>query len=166
MSEKGQEPFHVYRDHDGRSPIHVIGLGLPGGGLPLGHPLVPRADVLVGGKAVLDALAGNPAEKMVGDSDTATLYARMEALRDQGKTLVVLCSGDPLFFGLGARLAERFGASSVRALPGISSLQAAASPAGLPWEGVRSVSLPGREAFPPLAGALTTREPVAGLCDR
>ncbi len=147
-------------------PIYVLGLGLPGQrALPFSHPVLNRADVLIGGKAQLALFASHPAEKLPVGADTKALYARMADLRAKGKALVALCSGDPLFFGLGARLAERFGSSSIRVLPGISSLQAAAALVGLAWEDVRPVSLHGRKNMLPLAHALLNAAPVFLLCD-
>ena len=149
------------------APLYVIGLGLPAGGgessarrgffsCPAldSHPLLAAAEVLVGGKAQLAALADHPAEKLVVGADMPALYERLDANRRAGRIQVVLCNGDPLFFGLGARLAERFGPDGLRVLPGTSSLQAAAAFLGLPWENVTSVSLHGRSSRLPLARAL------------
>ena len=143
-------------------PVYVVGLGLPvagdGSAVSFGrnavHPVLAGADVLVGGKAQLAAFADHPAEKLLVGADMASLYERIEANRKAGRMQVVLCNGDPLFFGLGARLAERFDPESLRVLPGVSSLQAAASFLGLAWENAESVSLHGRASWLPLAHAL------------
>lgn len=148
-------------------PLYVIGLGLPAGGngaasrrgfsfCPVldSHPALAAAEVLVGGKAQLAVFADHPAEKLVVGADMPSLYERLEANRHAGRIQVVLCNGDPLFFGLGARLAERFGPDGLRVLPGTSSLQAAAAFLGLPWENMTPVSLHGRSSRLPLAHAL------------
>ncbi len=149
------------------APLYVIGLGLPADGegaasrpefslcpALASHPVLAAVEILVGGKAQLAAFAEHPAEKLVVGADMAALYKRLDANRRAGRIQVVLCNGDPLFFGLGARLAERFGPESLRVLPGTSSLQAAAAFLGLPWENVASVSLHGRSSRLPLAHAL------------
>ena len=149
------------------APLYVIGLGLPAGGgegasrrgasscpAPTSHPVLAAAEVLVGGKAQLAAFADHPAEKLVVSADMTALYDRLAANRRAGRIQVVLCNGDPLFFGLGARLAERFGPDGLRVLPGTSSLQSAAAFLGLPWENVMPVSLHGRSSRLPLAHAL------------
>ena len=144
------------------APLYVIGLGLPfsaegdspGFSWSIDHPAMASADVLIGGRAQLAAFSSHPAEKLLVAADAAKLYARIESNRDAGKTQVVLCGGDPLFFGLGARLAERFGTESLHILPGTSSLQAAAAFLGMAWESVESVSLHGRNSRLPLAHAL------------
>ena len=142
-------------------PIYVMGMGLPvvGDGSAASfacvvHPVLAGADVLVGGKAQLAAFADHPAEKLSVGADMVSLYERMEANQKAGRSQVVLCNGDPLFFSLGARLAERFGPEALRVLPGVSSLQAAASFLGLAWENAESVSLHGRTSWLPLAHAL------------
>ena len=157
------------------APLYVIGLGLPADGegaasrrgfsscpALAAHPVLASAEILVGGKAQLAAFADHPAEKLVVGADMPALYERLEANRRAGRIQVVLCNGDPLFFGLGARLAERFGPKALRVLPGTSSLQAAAAFFGLPWENVTPVSLHGRSSRLPLAHALVAARAGGG----
>lgn len=151
-------------------PVYLLGLGLPhsaecAGYSPSSNPILQKADVLVGGRAQLAPFADHRAEKLIVTSEVETLYRRMESLRSEGKLLVALCSGDPMFFGLGARLAERFGPENLRLLPALSSMQAAASYLCLPWENMRPVSLHGRKSMLPLAHALMEHSHVFLLCD-
>lgn len=59
--------------------------------------------------------------------------ARIAEVLDTGTDVVVLCEGDPFFYGsfmyLNARLSERY---AVEVVPGITSIAAAASALGLP----------------------------------
>lgn len=150
-------------------PIYLLGLGMPStqeSARPgLTHPVLDKADVLVGGRSQLAPFAGHPAQKLLVDADTEGLYRRIGALRAQGKLLAALCSGDPLYFGLGARLAERFGPDALRVVPGLSSMQAAAAFLGIPWENMRSISLHGRSDMLPLAHALLEEKNLCLLCD-
>ena len=153
-------------------PIYLLGLGIPCSETPRfpshAQGILEKADVLIGGHAQLGLLAAHPAEKLQIGADTENLYRRMAELRAQGKLLVALCSGDPLYYGLGARLAERFGPDALRVVPNLSSLQAATAFLGLPWENMRSVSLHGRNSMLPLAHALVEAGeagPVCLLCD-
>lgn len=154
-------------------PIHVFGLGLPvledGASVPLfrrlSHPAIDAAGVLVGGRAELAPYADHPAEKLPAGKNTNALYAAIQANSAAGRRQAVLCSGDPLFFGLGACLVARLGREALRIYPGTSSLQAAAALAGLPWESVRAVSLHGRGDWLPLAHALLGATPVFVLTD-
>ncbi|WP_350335971.1 precorrin-2 C(20)-methyltransferase [Coralliovum pocilloporae] len=70
--------------------------------------------------------------------DTAS--EEIAAVLDQGKTVVVLCEGDPFFYGsfmyLHDRLADRF---KVKVVPGVSSLMACASMYGRPLAGRNDV---------------------------
>lgn len=150
--------------------VHVLGLGLPGENGVFSvpdwcRPLLDRAEVLIGGQAALAAHSGHPAEKLVVDADTEGLYAAIRRNRAAGKRQLVLCGGDPLFFGLGARLAGQLGREAVRVVPGVSSLQAAAACLGLSWEHARTVSLHGRSFMLPLAHALISGDPVFVLTD-
>lgn len=59
--------------------------------------------------------------------------------------VVVLASGDPGFFGIVRVLAERFGAQALDVRPGVSSVAAAFSRVGLPWDDAVVVSAHGRD---------------------
>ena len=159
-------------------PVFVLGLGLPVRPGPATdppaaaslaaverHPLLQTADVIIAGKAQLAALDAHPAEKIAISADTQSLYDSIKKNREAGKRQVVLCSGDPLLFGLGARLIEVLGAEAVRVVPGVSSLQGAAACLGIAWEGIRVISLHGRSDWLPLAHALLSRSPVFLLTD-
>ena len=151
------------------APIHVIGLGLAApkatADALLAIPAVRNAELLVAGKSLLALLADHPAEKLAVGADTTALYAALAQGRATGKRQCVLCSGDPLFFGLGARLAEALGPDALMVHPGVSSLQAAAALLGTPWERIRAVSLHGRQSYLPLAQALMSDAPVFILTD-
>ena len=59
-------------------------------------------------------------------------------------TLVVLASGDPMFYGIGATLVRLLGAAQVTVLPHPSSVSLAAARLGWPLDDVDVVSLVGR----------------------
>lgn len=148
-------------------PVHVLGLGLPG---PARRalfelPQLRLAQVLVAGPAVLAELEGHPAQKLTVDADLAGLVETLRRNRQAGKRQTVLCNGDPLFFGLGSRLAVDLGPEALVLHPGLSSLQAAAALLGRPWHNLRAVSLHGRNARLPLAQALMEGAPVFLLTD-
>ncbi len=149
------------------APLYLMGLGMPLGGPEGASPVLlpPGVEVLIGGRAQLAAFAAHPAEKIAVGADMEQLFRAVAANRRAGRVQAALCSGDPLFFGLGARLLERFGPEGARVLPGVSSLQAACAVLGLPWEKARPVSLHGRGTLLPLAHALTAGGPVFVLAD-
>ncbi|MBM9468119.1 precorrin-2 C(20)-methyltransferase [Nakamurella leprariae] len=85
--------------------------------------------------------------------------ARLAVHLDAGRTVVVLCEGDPLFYGsymyLHDRLSPRFPAEVV---PGVTSVSAAAAAAGLPL--VRH-----EDVLTVLPGTLPTEELARRLAD-
>lgn len=74
--------------------------------------------------------------------------------------VAILASGDPLFFGIGRALCNRFGAERVTIYPALSSMQLAFAHFKEPWENAAFISLHGRgNAIPPglLASLLRQR---------
>jgi precorrin-6Y C5,15-methyltransferase (decarboxylating) len=69
----------------------------------------------------------------------------MEFIRSnfEKEAVVLLSSGDPLFFGIGRRVIDEFGRSSVELLPDLSSMQIAFSKIREPWDDVFLMSLHG-----------------------
>ncbi|WP_353115685.1 precorrin-6y C5,15-methyltransferase (decarboxylating) subunit CbiE [Nitratidesulfovibrio sp.] len=153
-----------------RPPVTVIGCGLRGTPLPPGHAAVlAQAQVLAGGARLLDSFPEHPGQRIViGAALDAALQA-MDACRTRGLRVAVLADGDPLFFGIGARLAGHFGPDALRVLPAASCLQQAAARLALPWQDARCVSLHGRNDYRPLASALRRAQhegvPVCVLTD-
>lgn len=74
----------------------------------------------------------------------------------QNSDVAVLASGDPLFFGIGRTMLERFGPERVEIFPAISAVQLACARFKLPWDDLTLISLHGR---PPglLAGKVLAR---------
>ncbi len=60
------------------------------------------------------------------------------------KSLVILTTGDPMWFGAGASLASRLGPDGCEVVPAVSGLQLAAAHLGWPIQDCRIVSIHGR----------------------
>ncbi len=136
-------------------PLTVVGCGLRGSPLPPGHAaVIADAQALAGGARLLEAFADHPGERIVIGAPLDPALAAIDACRARGLRVAVLADGDPLFFGIGARLARHFGPDALRVLPAASSLQEAAARLALPWQETRCVSLHGRDDFRPLTAAL------------
>ncbi|MCW5209036.1 precorrin-6y C5,15-methyltransferase (decarboxylating) subunit CbiE, partial [Desulfobulbus sp. US1] len=58
--------------------------------------------------------------------------------------VAILASGDPLFFGIGRTLLERFGPERVHIYPALSAVQLACTRFKLPWDDLPLISLHGR----------------------
>ncbi|WP_260260309.1 precorrin-6y C5,15-methyltransferase (decarboxylating) subunit CbiE [Vibrio intestinalis] len=82
----------------------------------------------------------------------------IESRLDDGLQVVVLASGDPLFFGIGAMLNKRLSLKA-RVIPSLSSMQLACAELGWPWQEASFISLHGRERF-----GLTARLQSTELC--
>jgi precorrin-6Y C5,15-methyltransferase (decarboxylating) len=137
-------------------PILVLGLD-PGA---LDAParllsLLAGVQVLAGGKRQLAAFPAFPGRRLPVTSPLDAVLDALDEARCQGLSVAVLADGDPLFFGLGVRLAQRFGPASLRFLPSPSAVQLAAARLGLPWAEAPVVSLHGRSDPAPLLAALS-----------
>ena len=78
---------------------------------------------------------------------------------------MVLASGDPLFFGIGARLVTALGGENVVIYPNISSVAAAFARIKEPWGNARVISLHGRNNKSVLLKALEKENVVAVFTD-
>ncbi len=107
--------------------ITVVGMGEDGleslG--PAARTAVETADVLAGGERHLAKVPATGAERLTWG---AGFPEALEKIAERcGKRVVVLASGDPMFFGVGTLVTERFGADALTILPvpGAFSLAAA-----------------------------------------
>lgn len=146
-------------------PISIIGMGIaPDDLTDRQRSMIEAADILVGGRRHLDAFGHLDCRRRAIDKDLNGLGDFLEQhLVDHA--IVVLTSGDPLFFGIGAFLVHRLGADKVRILPNVSAVAAAFARLGEPWQDVRVVSLHGRNHTGTLLRYLAGGEQVAVYTD-
>jgi len=97
-----------------------------------------------------------PPVVLLSTDQPAVLIPQLQQALEQGLRTVVLASGDPLWFGIGRLLLDRFGRARLRFHPAPSSLQLAFARIGRPWQDASWVSLHGREPEP-LAARLQQR---------
>lgn len=128
-----------------RRPVTLVGVGADGcASLPArAAGAVAAADVLAGGERQLAFFPQFRGERLVLGKDVAAAIDRIAALADE-HAVCVLASGDPLFFGIGARLVARVGADHVEVLPQPTSVQWACARAGIAWEDALLLSVHGR----------------------
>jgi len=142
-----------------RVVIHVIGTdasGLQGLGMRQ-RRLVEQAQLLAAPARLLKELGALLASRVLVSTDQpAQLIGDLQQGIAQGMQIVVLASGDPLWFGIGRLLLDRFGSETLRFHPAPSSLQLAFARIGRPWQDAGWVSLHGREPEP-LAARLQQR---------
>ncbi len=124
--------------------LAVIGIGEEGwtGLSGAARSLVEGAELVVGGTRHLSLIARTAGESLAWKSPLADTLPEIERWR--GRRVVVLASGDPLCYGVGALLARRFAPEDMIVLPSPSAFSLAASRLLWPLEACRSLSLHGR----------------------
>jgi precorrin-6Y C5,15-methyltransferase (decarboxylating) len=115
---------------------------------------VEAAQVLVGGERHHALLPEHPAERIVFKQDAAHLADQVARLAEDGQRVVVLASGDPVFFGIGPWLTRRLGPEAVRIYPNLSSVQLAFARLGEAWQDAVVLSAHGRPLGPLVEQAL------------
>lgn len=135
--------------------LDVVGIGEDGlaGLSESARQLVLAAEVLVGGQRHLELVPETGALRIPWRSPLAVTLDEIAARA--GRRIVVLASGDPLWFGVGRTLCARFGPTAVRIHPHVSAFQLACARLGWPLEEVTTVSLHGR----PLAALARLLQP-------
>ena len=126
------------------TPIQVIGIGLDGvaGVSPRLLPLIEQAAILVGSDRHLSYFPNHSGQRW----SLLEIESRLQAHLNQSAPalIVILTSGDPLFFGLGRRLLQALPAEKLTFHPHISSVQLAFNRAKLPWQDAALISVHGR----------------------
>ncbi len=146
-------------------PVTIIGMGVsPEDLTERQRSIIAAADILVGGRRLLDRFPDVDCERRVIDRDLAGVGDFIEAHMAE-RAIVVLASGDPLFFGIGAYLGRRLGADRVCIRPNVSAVAAAFARLGTPWQGVRVVSLHGRQRLGAMLRDLAAGDTVAVYTD-
>ncbi|PDT36226.1 cobalamin biosynthesis bifunctional protein CbiET [Sinorhizobium sp. FG01] len=125
--------------------LTVIGIGEDGvAGLgDEAKRLIAAAPVVFGGVRHIELAAS----LIQGESEAwqSPFEKSVEAIASRrGSPVVVLASGDPFLYGVGATLARRIDASEIRTIPAPSAFSLAASRLGWPLQDVATVSLHGR----------------------
>lgn len=92
----------------------------------------------------------------------ALVQATLELTRGD---VVILATGDPLFFGIGRTLLHAFGPDRIVVYPALSSMQIAFSRFKIPWDDARFLSLHGRETNN-LAASILTHDKVFLFTDQ
>jgi precorrin-6Y C5,15-methyltransferase (decarboxylating) len=147
------------------TPVVVIGMGLSPKDLTEEHlRQISAADILAGGRRHLEPFKELPAEKKVVTGDLSELIRFIQERMDR-KRIVVLASGDPLFYGIGSVLVEALGRDHVVVYPNVSSVAGAFARIRESWHEARIISLHGRDNDSELLDALEHDEKIAVLTD-
>jgi precorrin-6B C5,15-methyltransferase / cobalt-precorrin-6B C5,C15-methyltransferase len=124
--------------------LTVVGIGEDGidGLSAAASAAIAAAQTLVGGKRHLELVGTTQAECFEWSSP---LDATLDLIAARRNTrVVVLASGDPMWFGIGATLLKRFSIDDMAVLPHVSAFALAAAAMGWPLDAVEKLSLHGR----------------------
>ncbi|NNG02112.1 MAG: precorrin-6y C5,15-methyltransferase (decarboxylating) subunit CbiE [Desulfobacteraceae bacterium] len=147
-------------------PVQIIGLGMSPTDLTAAHlDLIRRADILVAGERHLAFFADLNMQKKVIDKHLGALAEFIRQERDAGKAVVVVASGDPLYYGIGAYLSRTLGPGNIRIHPNVSTAAAAFARIGEPWHQATVVSLHGRSRKDDVLSAMNTGKTIGVYTD-
>ncbi len=151
------------------SPVHVVGIGLDGaaGLTDAVRQLVEQATLLVGSDRHLSYFPNHTASRLVlGDLTQAIREIRNQLAADEPNScIVVLVSGDPLFFGLGRLLLEELPREQLTFHPHLSSVQLAFHRVKVPWQDAQVISAHGRSLEQLTVALQQGMEKIAVLTD-
>lgn len=129
--------------------ITLIGMGDDGmAGLPQSTSArIEAADIIVGSARLLGHLPDLMAEKHKWPSPFDPMVSQLHkwARKSASKSVVILATGDPMWFGAGSTLLRHFQPSEIEVMPHISAFQLAASRMGWALQNTETLSLHGRQ---------------------
>ncbi len=129
----------------GEGKVFIVGVGDDGlaGLTNPARQIVLSADLIFGSEQTLSRVSEVAAEKVQVGTDLREVVRRVENERTQ-KQIVVLATGDPLFYGVARYLCERVGKDHFDVLPHVSSMQLAFARVKESWEDAYLTSLANR----------------------
>ena len=146
-------------------PIDIIGMGQSKKDLTQNHlDIINRCDVLVAGRRYLEMFDLPDIQKI---SITGSIKNIVETIKKQMdiSKVVVLASGDPLFYGIGSTLIQYFHKEQINIHSNISSISAAFAAIKEPWHDAKIISLHGKKSKPFCFSTLAGESKVVFLTD-
>ena len=124
--------------------VHIVGIGDDGveGMTAHARRLVEAADVLVGPESCAQLMPAGLRSRLVPASNLEELVERIEA--GASKRIVVLASGDPLFYGTARYVCSKLGKDRFEVVPHVSSMQLAFARVKESWEEAFLANLAGQ----------------------
>jgi precorrin-6Y C5,15-methyltransferase (decarboxylating) len=118
-----------------KGKVHIIGVAPDGASslLPEARRLVNRAEIVFGGKRLLDMFPSLTGDKIAVRNNLAEVTDLIKKnLRH--KRIAVLASGDPNFYGIAGYLTGKLGKDIIEIIPNISAMQVAFARIKESWE--------------------------------
>ncbi len=124
--------------------VHIVGIGDDGveGMTAQARRLVESADVLVGPESCAPLMPSGLRSRLVVAGNLEELVERIEA--GGQKRIVVLASGDPLFYGTARYVCSKLGKERFEVVPHVSSMQLAFARVKESWEDAFLANLSGQ----------------------
>ena len=124
--------------------LHIVGIGEDGmdGLLPATRAVVEAAEVIVGGDRHHRLSEAVTAERVAWPSPFDALIELLMSFK--GRRVVVLATGDPLWFSVGARIGRAIDPSEITYHPQVSAFQLASARMGWSVADVETLTVHGR----------------------
>ncbi len=127
--------------------IHIIGLGVSEAP-ELSYAAIKvleNADIVIGSERQLKTIEQKTQAQHLVLPKLSELKACIDKyLENNNQKIVVLASGDPLYYGIGRWFTQHFSAEQLHFYPGVSSIQEACHKQGFALQDVTVLSLHGR----------------------
>jgi len=116
------------------SKIYIVGVNDDGmdGLTAAAEAIVRQGELLIGGAETLNAVNDSDAERFEVGFDLEEVVGRIS--QADGKRIVLLATGDPLFYGTARYLCERLGKERFEVIPHVSSMQLAFARVKESWD--------------------------------
>ena len=123
------------------SKVHIIGIGDDGleGMTSTARALLEQADLVIGSEHTLRLTPPTRAERMVVSASLEPVVERIAA--SGSRRVVIVVSGDPLFYGMARYLCDKLGKDRFEVVPHVSSMQLAFARVKESWEEAYLTSL-------------------------
>ena len=147
--------------------IQVVGIGLNGReSLPKKiQTIVDNANLLVGSDRHLSYFPEHLGDKVI-ISNFSDDMKTLQQVKSYHQSIVILVSGDPLFFGLGRLLLEQFDPAELEFHPHVSSIQLGFNKVKIPWHDATIISGHGRHLDELISSLQQGKEKIAILTDK
>lgn len=124
--------------------LHIVGIGEDGmdGLTPATRAVVEAAEVIIGGDRHHELAPNVAAQRIAWPSPFDALIDQIRSLQD--KRVVILATGDPLWFSVGARIGRAIDPSEIIYHPQLSAFQLAAARMGWSLADVETLTVHGR----------------------
>ncbi len=125
--------------------VYILGMAPDGAAslLPQARRIVKRAEIVLGGKRLLDAFPSLNGEKIAIGNNLAEVSDLIKSNLGH-KRIVILASGDPNFFGIASYLTGKLGKDAVEIIPNVSAMQVAFARIRESWDNAVFVSVHSR----------------------